>query len=281
MSPSWITCTQATDVAMPASSHRQGFGDVHVSEALCKVLVMEGFHGLDMRLQCFPQVARQDGRPVLTAPDKYEVLTEVHVLDAQAEARQQAQATAIEQPRHEGVPACHGGEQPLDFRLGEHGGWPWSAFAAGRSDGVFKGHVRDIAVEKHQGVQGLPLGGGRHLAFSGEVGEKALHLRGPEPVRMGLAAAVTDVAKNPEVLGLLSAVGVAIRAEHLAHLIHPREAGIRAKLRCSFILTFHNLEHNITIHGNSLEKMQYMDSKQLNFLYLTLNIILSGKSVHL
>ena len=160
----------------------QRFGDVHVSESLFKVLVMEGFHRLDLRLQRCPQVPGQDGRPVLTAlgaPDKDEVLAEVHVVDAQADALQQAQAAAIEQPRHEGMPARHGGEQPLDLRLGEHGGRPWLAFAADRGDRALKGLVQDIPVEKHQGVQGLPLGGGRHLALGGQVGEKALHILWP------------------------------------------------------------------------------------------------------
>jgi hypothetical protein len=64
------------------------------------------------------------------------------------------------------------------------------------------------------------------------VGEKALHLLCHEPVRRGLAAAVMEIAKDPVAIGLLGAVGVAIRAEHLAHPVHQLEAGIRAKFRC-------------------------------------------------
>ena len=139
------------------------------------------------------------------------------------------------------MPARHGGEQPLDLRLGEHGGRPLVACAADRGDLSGQGLVKDIPIEKHQGVQGLPLGGGRHLALSGEVGEKAFHLLGPEPVRMGLAAEVMDIAQDPVARGLLGAVGVVVIAEHLAHLVHQLEAGIRAKFRCSILLTFHNL----------------------------------------
>ena len=149
----------------------------------------------------------------------------------------------------------HGGEQPLDLRLGEHGGRPWLACAADRGDLALKGLVQDIPVEKHQGVQGLPLGGGRHLALGGQVGEKALHLLCPEPVRMGLAAEVMDKAQYPVDIGLLGAVGVVIIAEHLAHLVHQREARIRAKFRLRIILTFHNLRHNIAICGNQQGKM--------------------------
>ena len=71
------------------------------------------------------------------------MLAEVHVLDAQADTLQQAQAAAIEQPRHEGVPARHGGEQPLDLRLGEHSWRPSSRCCGqGRSQrpGAYAGH---------------------------------------------------------------------------------------------------------------------------------------------
>jgi hypothetical protein len=39
-------------------------------------------------------------------------------------------------------------------------------------------------------------------------------------------------------------------AKHFAHLIHELEAGIRAKFRFGFRLTFHNLLHNIAICGS-------------------------------
>src|SRR5438128_10279891 len=89
-----------------------------------KVLVMAGFHRLDLRLQLVPQVPGQKGGPVLAAlaalaaPDEEETLAEIDILDAQAETFQQAQTAAIEQPRHEGMPARHGGEPPLNLRLG-------------------------------------------------------------------------------------------------------------------------------------------------------------------
>jgi hypothetical protein len=176
-------------------------------------------------------------------------------MDAQVDALQPAQAAAIEQPRHEGVPARHGGEQPLDLRLGEHGGRLVVAFAADRGDLRGQGLVEDIPIEKSQGVQGLPLGGGRHLALSGEVGEKPFHILGPTPVRMGLAAAVMEIAKYPLAIGLLGTVGVVVRAEHLAHLVHELEAGMWAKFRCIFLWTFHVLWHSSAISGNQQEKM--------------------------
>ena len=104
-----------------------------------------------------------------------------------------------------------------------------------------QGLVKDIPIEKNQGVQGLPLGGGRHLALSCEVGEKPFHIFGPKPVWMGLAAEVMHIAKYPLAIGLLGTVAVVVIAEHLAHLVHELEAGIGAKFRLIFLLTFHNL----------------------------------------
>ena len=100
--------------------------------------------------------------------------------------------------------------------------------------------MQDISGEKHQGVQGLPLGRGRHLALGGQVGEEALHIRGPKPVRMGLATVGTDIAQYLLGIGLLGAVGLVRRAQRLAPLIHQLEAGIRAKFRCILMLIFHN-----------------------------------------
>jgi hypothetical protein len=97
----------------------------------------------------------------------------------------------------------------------------------------------------------------------------------------GLAAEVMDIAQDPVAIGLLGTVGVVLRAEHLAHLVHQLMAGIRAKFRCIFILIFHNLGHNITIRGNQQGKTQYMDSQQAHFPDRTINITIRGKSVHL
>jgi zinc transporter ZupT len=93
------------------------------------------------------------------------------------------------------------------------------------------------------------------------VGETAIHLLGPEPVRRGLAAAVMEIAKYPVAIGLLGAVSIVIIAEHLAHLVHQLEAGIRPKFQCILFLTFHNLKYGIAIRGNQSGKTQYMDSQ--------------------
>jgi hypothetical protein len=137
-------------------------------------------------------------------------MAEIDIVEAYAETRQQAQTAAIKQPRHEGMLARHRGEPPLNLRLG----------------------------------------GGRHLALSGMVGEKPFHILGPKPVRMGLAAEVLEIVKYPLARSLLGTIGVVVIAEHLTYLVHEPEAGIWAKFLCIFLLTFHGLWHNSAICGN-------------------------------
>jgi hypothetical protein len=60
----------------------QRLGDVHFSESRLKVLVMEDFHRLDLRLKLVPQVPGQEGGPVLAAlaaPDEDETLAEIDI----------------------------------------------------------------------------------------------------------------------------------------------------------------------------------------------------------
>jgi hypothetical protein len=142
---------------------------------------------------------------------------------------------------------------PLDVRRGEHGGWPGSAFSTDRGDFSDQGLVKDISGENHQVVQGLPRAGGRPLALGGQIRENALHLRCPERVRLGLAAALRESATAPVAIGLRGAGGVARRAKPRAYLVHPREARMRATWRCIVLWTFHILWHSSAISGNQQE----------------------------
>jgi hypothetical protein len=78
-------------------------------------------------------------------------------------------------------------------------------------------------------------------ALSYEVGEKPFHLLCPQPIRMGLAAEVMEIARYPLAIGLLGAVGVVVIAEYLSHLVHQLEAEMWAKFWYIFVLIFHIL----------------------------------------
>ena len=57
-----------------------------------------------------------------------------------------------------GMPTRHSSEQMLEFRLDEHGGWPLLVFTVDRGNFRDQTLVKDILIEKNQGVQCLPLG---------------------------------------------------------------------------------------------------------------------------
>jgi hypothetical protein len=67
--------------------------------------------------------------------------------------------------------------------------------------------VQHAVVQKHQGIQGLGLGGGRHPSFNGQVVQKAFDLNGPQIARMPLAVK-EDELPDPETVGLFSTPAV-------------------------------------------------------------------------
>jgi hypothetical protein len=66
------------------------------------------------------------------------------------------------------------------------------------------------------------------MAPGRQLGEHARHLRGPEPVRVGLAAALRERAQEPMALGMLGARGIVILTKRLTHLVHQPEVEMRA-----------------------------------------------------
>ncbi len=57
-------------------------------------------------------------------------------------------------------------------------------------------------------MQGLPLGGCRHLANACEVGKESFDILCPKKLRMGFAAKMMDVAEYPLAIGLLGAISI-------------------------------------------------------------------------
>jgi len=226
----------------------QGLGDVNLSETSLQVPVMEGLHRFDLGLEFVADVLGKNRGPVLTAlatSDKDEVLTEIDILDAETDALHQTKTTAVKETRHKEVLAIHGGKQVPDLGAREDGGRPDLAFASDRSDFPVQGNIENFAVQKNQGVQGLTLGGCRDLANGRQVRQKAFNFPGSECIRVGLAAEVVNVAKNPLTIGQLGPIGVVVVTKDLFYLVHEPETLIRSEFR----LAFHNERDNISISG--------------------------------
>jgi len=141
---------------------------------------------------------------------------EVEVLDAKAEPFHQAEARAIEEADEETVPAVHPGEHPLDLGLGEHDRQLLSPPGPGHIAEVAELPAEDMRVEEDEGAERLALGGRRHVALDGEVGEEGVDLVGAHLVRVARSAFRVTVeeaeAPDPVRVGLFGAVAVVAEA---------------------------------------------------------------------
>lgn len=78
--------------------------------------------------------------------------------------------------------------------------------------------LEDMAIEEHDGAEGLVLRGGREGAFSGKVGNEGLYFLGAHV--FGVAFFVEeDVAANPVYVCLFGAKGVMFDTDGVADLI--------------------------------------------------------------
>jgi hypothetical protein len=137
-------------------------------------------------------------------------LGKVNVLDAQAQALHEAQASAVEQPGHQLVSARQVAQDAVNLVFSQDGGQAFGLFGASGVDGAVEVLVEHVAVEKEQGAEGLLL--------DGQVGEKGFDFG--EAHVSGVAFVVKeDVAFDPVHVGLFGADGIVLEAQNVADLI--------------------------------------------------------------
>ena len=132
-----------------------------------------------------------------------------------------------------------------DLFFAENGHGLWSFLGPDMGNFPIQVLIKHLPVKEDDGIQGLALRGRRYLPFYRQVGKKAFHIPDAKVPGMGLAAKEIDKTPYPLVVGLLSAVGIVMIAQHLTYLVHQFEFRIRMKLR--FI--FHVVRLNIAIDG--------------------------------
>ena len=79
--------------------------------------------------------------------------------------------------------------------------------------------LQHLAIQEQQGIEGLILRGGRHIALRGQKGEEDRNLPGAHVPRMA-AMEIPDEVPDPVVIGLLGAAAVMQCTDPVAHLIH-------------------------------------------------------------
>lgn len=158
----------------------------------------------------------------LAVADDHAPGVEVEVLDAEAERLGQPEATSVQEVSDEPIVAGReGAEEAAHLVPREDGGQTLGA--VGPLDGaeVAERGVEHPIVEKREGVEGLVLRGGRHVAVGGEVGEEGAHVVGAETARMG-GVVEADVAHDPPDVRLFGVVAVLATAAGPAHAVEER-----------------------------------------------------------
>jgi hypothetical protein len=145
----------------------------------------------------------------------------IHVLDAQAHALHHAHAGAIQQPHQQVGDALHVGQDAGDLVFGEHTG---DARRPRRTvDVVEPGQidVEHLAVQEQNGAQRLVVGGGGHMAFGGQHGQKSLDSFGVDLARMPHGtrpAGPADEKAHPVPVHLFGSEAIVHVTNALAHL---------------------------------------------------------------
>jgi len=205
----------------------QGIGQVDGAVALGQVLLVQAPDLLKMFLEGFDQRLGQDGNVVLLAfavADGDSAVSQVQVLDAQAEAFHQAQTTAVKELGDEEVSAGEVGGEGLDLLAGEDGGRAFRFLSAEGGDGFGDWAAQDFAVEEQDGLEGLIPGGGGDLFVDGQVGEEGLDFG--DAHLFGMAFVVEeDVAPDPVDVSFFGAVGVVFAAQRISHAIQQFRRG--------------------------------------------------------
>jgi hypothetical protein len=134
-------------------------------------------------------------------------VAEIEILDAQAQAFHQAQASAIEELAHEAVGPVEKTKDEEGLILAEDGGHTAAGAGANGVEGFFEGGVEDIAVEEEDSAEGLVLSSCGHMRIDGEVGKEGLKVN---PVEGGGVLSLVEFkeACDPGQVGLSRARGV-------------------------------------------------------------------------
>jgi len=199
----------------------QGVGEVDRAIAGPEVLLVDQSDALEVFLEGLGEAVGEDSDAVLgpfPVADDDDVLVEVEILDAEADAFHKAEAGAVEEFGHQLVGAGEGGDDAEGFVVGEDGGEAAGSFCADGVEGEVEVDTEDLAVEEEDGAERLVLSGCGDAPFDGEVGEEGLDLGGTHLA--GVAFVVEeDEPFDPGDVGLFGADGVVFTADRVSDLI--------------------------------------------------------------
>lgn len=147
-----------------------------------KVLLMEGFHPLNVRLEIKENtLGKRNGAVTLAFRITHNDLmaAKINILDTQPQAFHQSEPGTEEELHQEARDAIHFCDHRHSFRLGEDRGKAFRLFGAEDVGRKINFLVKNIPVKKEDGTESLVLGGSRHILFSRQIDDECLNFRDP------------------------------------------------------------------------------------------------------
>ena len=193
---------------------------------------------------------------------------QVHVLDPEWEALRDAQARAVQKLDDELMHSGHQCNHASRLLAGQDDGYPRLLARAVCVDLAAQWLSEHVLVEEDERIHGLVLGGGGHLAISGQVGEECLDLLFAVPkVVPGLHVVEADIAFDPIPVGTFGMDRIMTSPHEVAHFV--KQSGRHVNPR--------GLGHAWSLVVRGVERLWTMILHMADLLVTGPNIVLSGR----
>ena len=250
----------------------QGVGEIHLSIALRQILSMDHLHAYKVFFQGLYEHfgERRDTVLVSLAATHREGLhLQVHVLNPESEALRDAQARAVQKLDDELMHSGHQCDHASRLLAGQDDGYPDLPACAVCADFAAQWLLEHVLVEEDERIHGLVLGGGGHLAISGQVSEECLDLLfAVTEVIPGLHVVEANIASDPIPVGALGVDGIMTAPHEVAHFV--KQSGRHTNPR--------ELGHAWSLVSRGVERLWTMILHMADLPETGSNIILSGRS---
>jgi len=148
---------------------------VDTAEAFGEISFVQTLDALEMLPERRNDGIGQHGYAIFIAfgvTDDHGAALEVNILDAQAEALQEAQPRAIEEPGHQLVSSRQVGDDLFHLVSGEDGGQVLGFLGPHDADGIDELLAQNVTIQEEQRSEGLILCRSGDVLVYGQVGEE-------------------------------------------------------------------------------------------------------------
>ena len=249
----------------------QSVREIHLPMALIQILLVDRLHAYKVFFQGLSELLGKGRDAVLVSlatAHREGLHLQINVLDPESEALCDAQARAVQKHDDELVHPGQSRDHAGRLLTGQDDGYPDFPACAVCVDFAAQWLLKHVLVEEDQRIHGLVLGGGGHLAVSGQVSEECLDLLFAVPeVVSGLHAVEADIAFDPVPVGALGMDGIMTAPHDVAHFV--KQTGRHANPR--------GLGYAWSLVSRGVEHLRAMILRMADLPEMPSNIILSGR----